>query len=191
MVLPQQIHIHARTVIKTLGKAERNHIAEVSIANFVFTEQNQMIWLLINAMNLIKVCSARNIDLAADNGLDPGFFCCAVKINRAIHDAMVGQGNGVLTEFLHPVHHRADATGSVKQAVFAVNMQTHKGHGVFSSQLSSASATSLRMRWFIADLETGGVCMEASSCNVASGFSSRSFAVSRSFSGRSLSWPRF
>ena len=33
--------------------------------------------------------------------------------------------------------------------------------------------------------------MAASSCSVASGFSKRSFAVSRSLGGRSLSWPRF
>ena len=58
-------------------------------------------------------------------------------------------------------------------------------------QLSSASATSLRIRWFIADLETGGSCMAASSCSVASGLSRRSFAVSRSFGGSSLSRPCF
>ena len=131
VMLPQQFHIHAGAVVKPFGKAERNHIAEVPVAHLVFTEQDQMVWLLIDAVNLVKARPARNIDLAADNGLDPGLFRCAVKIDGTVHDAVVGQGDGVLAELLHPVHHGADAAGSVKQAVFTVDVQMYKGHGSF------------------------------------------------------------
>ena len=38
MMLPQQLHIHAWAVVKPLGKAERNHIAEVPVSSLIFTE---------------------------------------------------------------------------------------------------------------------------------------------------------
>ena len=59
VMLPQQFHIHAGAVVKPLGKAERNHIAEVPVAHLVFTEQDQMVWLLIDAVNLVKARPAR------------------------------------------------------------------------------------------------------------------------------------
>ena len=77
-------------------------------------------------MHLVMPRAARNIDLAADDGLDPGLFRRAVKINGAVHDAVVGQRDGALADLLHAVHHGADAARAVKQAVFGMKMKVCK-----------------------------------------------------------------
>ena len=129
VMLAQQLHIHARAVIKALREAERDHIAEIAVAGLVFTQEDEMVGFFVDAVDLVEARAAGDINLAADDGLDPGLLCCAVKVDRAVHDAVVGQGDGLLADLLHTVHHRADTAGAVKQTVFAVDVQMHKCHG--------------------------------------------------------------
>ena len=104
-MLAQQLHIHARAVIKALREAERDHIAEIAVAGLVFTQEDEMVGFFVDAVDLVEARAAGDIDLAADDGLDPGLLCCAVKVDRAVHDAVVGQGDGLLADLLHTVHH--------------------------------------------------------------------------------------
>ena len=81
-----------------------------------------MIRFIINAVDTIRHAAAGYIHLTADDGL----HCCSlgglVEINTAVHDTVVGDGNGTLAQLLHPIHHAADAAGTVQKAVFRMNM---------------------------------------------------------------------
>ena len=104
VVLFQQLHIHARAVIKAVQKAARDHIAEVPVARLVFAEQHQVVCLAVKRVHLVKARSGRDIDLAADDGLHARRLRRLVKVNCAVHDAVVGDGDRVLPQLLDPVH---------------------------------------------------------------------------------------
>ena len=59
-------------------------------------------------------------------GLMPCFFTGLIKINNAIHHAMVGDGDGNPSPFPSPFHQRANAVGTVEKAVFRMNVQMNK-----------------------------------------------------------------
>ena len=50
----------------------------------------------------------------------------AVEGNRAVHHAVVGQGNGSVTAFLGSSWNLTDATGTVQKAIFTMQMKVHK-----------------------------------------------------------------
>ena len=182
VVRPQQLQIDTRTVIKALHIRLRDHVAEVMIARLVFAQEHQMIALAVECVDLVKARARRDIDLAADDGLDARRLCRLVKVDHAVHIAVVGDGDRRLSQLLHARDEVADAARAVEQAELGMNMEVDKSHGVLPYCVP-ASSTSLRIRWFMADLETGGSDCSASSASVASGFFSRSSAVRRSFSG--------
>ena len=68
----------------------------------------------------------RNIYFAADNGLDIHFLRLLVKINCAIHYAVVGNGNAVHAKFFGTRQKQIYFGGAVKQAVLRMHMQMGK-----------------------------------------------------------------
>ena len=66
-----------------------------------------------------------DIDLAADDRLDPGRAAGLVKSHRAVHHAVVGDGQRRLSQRLGFFRELCDAAG-------AVDVQMHKGHGYAS-----------------------------------------------------------
>ena len=50
---------------------------------------------------LVKAGIGRHIDLAAQNRLDSGFSCRAVKINDTVHNAVVGDCRTVHAKLFH------------------------------------------------------------------------------------------
>ena len=95
---------------------------QIAVALLIFTQQNQMIGIGIHAMHLVMPCPPGHIDLTADNRLDTGFLCRTVKINDTIHDAMICDGNGILSDVLHMLHHAPDTAGTVQQTEFGMYM---------------------------------------------------------------------
>ena len=81
-----------------------------------------MVRLAVDRMHLVKTRARRNIDLAADDGLDACRLCCLVKVDHAVHDAVVSDGHSRLAQLLDAVHDAADAARAVKQAVLGMNM---------------------------------------------------------------------
>ena len=79
--------------------------------------------LRVKFMLLIKARARGNIDLAADDGLDALGLTGAVKIDRTVHHAMVGDGAGGLPHRLDELWKVADAARTVKQTVFGMDMQ--------------------------------------------------------------------
>ena len=63
-----------------------------------------MVRLPVERVHLVKTRSGRDIDLAADDGLHARCLRRLVKVDRAVHHAVVGDGDGVLPQLLDPVH---------------------------------------------------------------------------------------
>ena len=122
MILLEQLQIHPRAIVKALGKGQADHMNQIAVALLIFTQQNQMIGIGVHTMYLIMPCSSGNIHLTADNRLDTSCLCRTVKINDTIHDAMICDGNGILSDVLHMLHHVADPAGTVQQAEFGMYM---------------------------------------------------------------------
>ena len=85
----------------------------------------------INFIYLIKAGTGGHIDLTADDGLDACLFCSLVKLHTAVHNAVVGAGNGSLTALFYAVHQLVNAAGTIQQTVFRMNMQVDKVSPLF------------------------------------------------------------
>ena len=120
MVLRKQFQIHPGLAVKAVDKGLRHQIAQIFVALPVLAQQHQMVGVVVQSVNLVRHPASGNVDLAADDGLDPGGLGGLVKIDTAVHDAVVGDGDGGLAQLLHPVHQVIDAAGPVQQAILTM-----------------------------------------------------------------------
>lgn len=77
----------------------------------------------VDLIYLIEAGAGGHIDLAADDGLDARLLGRFVELDAAVHDAVVGDGDGVLTALLDTVHKLVDAAGTVQKAVFGMDVK--------------------------------------------------------------------
>ena len=138
MILFQQLQVHTGFTVETMGKGFGNHQAEIFITLPVFTEQYQMIGVIINAMDTVFHSTAGNIHLTADDGLHSCCLGSFVKVDAAVHNTVVRNGNCRLAQFLHPVHQTVNPAGTVQKAVFRMDMKMYKTH-TFASLASLAN----------------------------------------------------
>ena len=96
-----------------------------------------MIGIIIYLVDPVRHGPLGQINLTANNRLDPGGFRRLVEINTAVHDPMIGNGNGRLTQLLDPVHHAADTASAVQKTVFRMNMKMYKTHDTISLAIST------------------------------------------------------
>ena len=78
-VLPQQGKVHAGLAVKALQEAHGDQVAQVAVARFVFAQQDQMARVIVHAVDAVCYGARRNIDLAADDGLDALGLCSTIK----------------------------------------------------------------------------------------------------------------
>ena len=97
-----------------------------------------MVVFVIDAVDPVRNGPGRHIDLAADDGLDARGLGGLVKIDAAVHNAVVRNGDGILSQLLDPVHELVDPAGAVQQAVFRMDMKVYKSHAQpsFASSIS-------------------------------------------------------
>ena len=114
VVLLEQLKVDSGLAVKAVDKGFRHQIAEVLVPRSVFAQQHQMVGVVINSMNPVGHAPSGNVDLAADDGLDPGGFGGFIKVNTAVHHAVVGDGNGRLPQFFDPIHDAVNAARAVK-----------------------------------------------------------------------------
>ena len=195
VVLFQQLFINAGLGIKTLHESGRHHLDEVFVTRLVLAQQDEVV-VAVDLVHLIKAGAGGHIDFAADDGLDARLFGCLVELHTAVHDTVVGAGDGILAALLHPVHQLVDAAGTVQQAVLRVDVQMDKRPGIrggfthaFAScsrfcRSVSASASSFFIRCERPDLLTGGSKQPHNAVSERSGFCIRLAAASCSTSGR-------
>ena len=125
-VRAQQLHVDTRLHIEALRETARHHVDEVAVAGHVLAQQDEVRVPLAVDVAAVKARMRRQIHLAADDRMDPLRLAGAVKVDHAVHDAMVGQRARGLPQLCHTVHQLFDTAGAVQQAVFAVDMQMCK-----------------------------------------------------------------
>src|SRR5699024_9669301 len=68
-----------------------------------------------------------------------------VEINGTVHDAVVGDGHGALSQLLDSFGQAVDPAGSIQEAVLCMDMEVNKGHRRFLSDGNSGIAV---YRWY-------------------------------------------
>ena len=131
MVLSQQGHVDAGLDVKPFRPGHGNHIGEVAVALLILTQQHQVAAFRIELMDLVEPGAARRryIDLTADDGFDPLGLAGAVKVDSAVHGAVVRDGTGSLSHFLHHPGQILDTAGTVQKAEFRMDMKMDERHG--------------------------------------------------------------
>ena len=84
--------------------------------------------LAVDTVFTVGAAPGRNVDFTADYGLDARAFTGAVEVHRAVHHAVVRNGQGVKAQLFGALRQGVYAAGPVKQAVFGVKMQMYKAH---------------------------------------------------------------
>ena len=128
VVFLQKFHIHAGLAVKTTGKCFGNQQTQIFVTLTVLTQQHQMVRIVVYTVDAILHLAPRKVDLAADDGFDSRSFGSFIEINAAIHNTVICDRDGSLPQLFDPVHHTADAAGTVKEGVFCMDMQMYKTH---------------------------------------------------------------
>ena len=78
----------------------------------------------VELMDLVEAGPALrgHVDLAADDGLDALHLAGPVKVDGAVHDAVVRDGTGGLAHVFHDLRQVLDTAGAVQQAVLRMHM---------------------------------------------------------------------
>ena len=104
------------------------------VAGHVLRQQQEVVILLV----LLHVAAAhgalpeRLVGLDADEGADAGVAAGAEELDGAVHDAVVGEGQGGLAQAHGLLDQALDAPQPVEQRIFGVDVQVDEvvGHGV-------------------------------------------------------------
>ena len=152
MVFFKNIVIHPWFIIVTFCIRKGYQFDQIFISCFIFTKQDQVIIILIQHLFPVKPGSRGNIDLAADNRLDPVLFTRFIKRHGAVHIAVIGYCKGSHAQLFCAQNKRLDAAGAVKQRIFGVQMKMGKHNDTslnYYKQCSSSSSGSLNRFWHL------------------------------------------
>ena len=85
----------------------------------------------------IKSGTGSDINLTAYDRMNAGGSGLFIKIDHAVHNAVVCDGDAVHSQLFDPGNQIFDLVGSVKQTVFRMYMQMCKFHGISPLSLRS------------------------------------------------------
>ena len=120
----EQPVINAGAVIKPARPRVGDEVGEVFVARFVFTQQDEVVIIARHGAAIVHI--GADITFAADDGMDAELFGGGVKIDRAVHHAVIGDGAVTHALVANRFHERIDAAGAVEQAVFRMQMKMIK-----------------------------------------------------------------
>ncbi len=122
-VARQQGLVHPRLVVEAMQMPGRHQLDQVLVARVVHGQQHQVVADPGQIAVAVGVVRGRDIDLAAQDGVDADILGGHVEGDRAEHVAMVGDGGGALAEVLGRVAQVLDADGAVEEAVLGVAVE--------------------------------------------------------------------
>ncbi|MPM71495.1 hypothetical protein SDC9_118460 [bioreactor metagenome] len=125
-VAAQQLQVHPGLAVKALGKAPADQRAEVVIPLPVAAQEHQVPRLVIQLVHLVQPAPGGDVDLAANDGLNPGGLGRLIEVDDPVHHAVVGDGHGGLTQLLNARDQAADAAGAVQQRKLSMHMEMNK-----------------------------------------------------------------
>ena len=144
MKLFQQFMVDTRLHIKTFRKAKADHVNQIAVSGHILAQQNQVAVPFAAGVGAAAAGTRGNIDLAADDGVNIPFFRGAVKVDCAVHYAVVSDCDCRLSELCDAVHQLLDAARAVEQAIFGVYVEMGKG---FHQEPPPSCSAILRIRF--------------------------------------------
>ena len=118
-VFAQRLIIDARLIIKAVYIGDGIQLDQVMVPLFVLCQQNEV---LERGGIVFDVQVLRHVQLAADDGLDVVFAALLGKLQRRVHVAVVGDGDGLDSVFGAVAHQLLDLAGAVQQTIFCMYM---------------------------------------------------------------------
>ena len=120
----QQVQVNAGLDIEPVHKGLAHQVRQVPVTGLVLTQQHQVPGLRVQLIGLIQPGAPGHIYLAADDRMDALGLAGPVKVDGAVHNAVVRDGHRRLAQ----LRQVPDAAGAVQQAVLRVDVQMGKGH---------------------------------------------------------------
>ncbi len=107
--------------LQAFEEARRGELDEVAVAGVVGGQQRQVV-ALDPALRARRVV-VDEVDLAADDRLDAVLAARLVELDRAVHDAVVGEPERRLLELRGALGERLDLARAVEQRVLGVDVE--------------------------------------------------------------------
>ncbi len=131
----QHLLVDARPMVEALGVADRDQLHEIVVAALVRGQQGHVVVRLFDPRSrLVVAAPRRDVDLAAQDGLDAPVDRRVVEGHGSEHVAVVGDGERLHAELAHLVDELVDVARAVEEAVLGVEMKVDEfgvGQGLF------------------------------------------------------------
>ena len=128
-VLREQLLVDARLVVEALGVARRHQLDQVVIALVGLGEEHEVVRRLARRAALGAPIARRDVDLAAEDRVDPALARLVVEDDRREHVAVLGDRHRRHLQLDRLVEQFFDPAGAVEQRVLGVQMQVDEvGH---------------------------------------------------------------
>ena len=124
-MLRQQILVDARPVVEPLGVAGRHQLDQVLVALVGLGEQHEVIRLGLRP-GLVEPAARRDVDLAAEDRLQPALARVVVEHHRREHVAVLGHGERRHLQLDRFVQQLVDAAGAVEQRELGVEVKMNE-----------------------------------------------------------------
>ena len=123
MIFTQQLLVHTGPVIIPVHKSPGHDLRQIGIAFIVLGQKHEMIVPVFPACHLtVKPGVRGHIDLTAQDRIDALPPCLSVKIDHAVHDAVIRDRRAVHSQLFHPGHIFFYFIGPVQQTVLCMDM---------------------------------------------------------------------
>ena len=124
----QDLLVDPRFVVEALQLGDGGQLDKVLVAGAVHGQQHEVEGGAAGALGrFAEAIRHRDVELAADNGFQPMVLGLAVKLQGAVHGAVVGDGHRLHAAGLAFVEQVGQADGAVQQAVLGMDVQVDKG----------------------------------------------------------------
>ncbi len=124
VVFLEDFLVHPGAVIKPLEVPQGDEFQEVAVALEVFGQEDQMIGSFgYSFRGLVEAAPGGDVNLAPDDGFDPGFQGLLIKIERSEHRSVVRNRQGRHSEFFRPGEQILQAVGAVQEAVLGMQVE--------------------------------------------------------------------
>ena len=124
----QQVQVDAGLDIEPVHKGLAHQVRQVPVTGLVLTQQHQVPGLRVQLIGFVQPGAPGHIHLAPDDRVDALGLAGPVKVDGAVHNAVVRDGHRRLAQLLHQLRQVPDAACAVQQAVLRVDVQMGKGH---------------------------------------------------------------
>ena len=108
--------------------ADAGEFHQIAVADGVLGQHHQVVAPFLLWLGIVDR-AVDHIHLVADDRLDARLGAELQQLDGAIHDAVVGEGQGRHAQRHRPFHHRRQLGGAIQQAVVAVVVEGYEGHG--------------------------------------------------------------